>query len=575
MKKNSTDIKNNSFYFDDYFEENYLVTGNSKITNISLNRISIIFYASLCIAFIFTLKLLYYAGFDKKDIYYDPKPLKVLKKRGDIRDRNGVLMARNIDNFVAGVRSSLVKDKKKFLLDLKFIFPEIDSEILMNSLNKKNFFYLDKKLNIEKRLTEDLSEKLWLLKGSMGNNAIELEPRQTRFYPQQKLFSHVLGQIDEDNIGISGIEKFFDKELKSGKIINSSLNLTIDANLQYMIREELIKAYSDFKNVGSAAILINAENGEILSLVSLPDYDLNQRAKISEKDYFNKITLGVYELGSVFKTFTLAAALENNKINSKTVFKNLENKIRCDKYIISEHDKLPEKLSAEEILIRSSNIGAVRIVQKIGVDKYKDFLNSLGLFEKINFQLDEVGTPIPFKWGKCKLVTASYGHGITTTPLQLARAYAILGNGGYEVQPYLLKKKIKKNIKRKKILSAKTSDQINLMLRKVVSLSEGTANFADIDGYEVAGKTGTSVKYNSKAKLNTFVSLFPANRPKYVLLVMLDEPKSAPHLTYFVNGYKVQGIKRNESGWNSVYVTGKIIEKIGPTLAINNLQASR
>ena len=575
MKKNSTDIKNNSFYFDDYFEENYLVTGNSKITNISLNRISIIFYASLCIAFIFTLKLLYYAGFDKKDIYYDPKPLKVLKKRGDIRDRNGVLMARNIDNFVAGVRSSLVKDKKKFLLDLKFIFPEIDSEILMNSLNKKNFFYLDKKLNIEKRLTEDLSKKLWLLKGSMGNNAIELEPRQTRFYPQQKLFSHVLGQIDEDNIGISGIEKFFDKELKSGKIINSSLNLTIDANLQYMIREELIKAYSDFKNVGSAAILINAENGEILSLVSLPDYDLNQRAKISEKDYFNKITLGVYELGSVFKTFTLAAALENNKINSKTVFKNLENKIRCDKYIISEHDKLPEKLSAEEILIRSSNIGAVRIVQKIGVDKYKDFLNSLGLFEKINFQLDEVGTPIPFKWGKCKLVTASYGHGITTTPLQLARAYAILGNGGYEVQPYLLKKKIKKNIKRKKILSAKTSDQINLMLRKVVSLSEGTANFADIDGYEVAGKTGTSVKYNSKAKLNTFVSLFPANRPKYVLLVMLDEPKSAPHLTYFVNGYKVQGIKRNESGWNSVYVTGKIIEKIGPTLAINNLQASR
>ncbi len=575
MKKNKENIKNKSFYFDDYLEENYLITGNSKITKISFNRISIIFYTSLCLVFIFTLKLLYYAGFDKKDIYYDAKPLKILKKRGDIKDRNGVLLARNIDNFVAGVRPALIKDKKKFIFDLKFIFPEIDTKVLIDFLNKKRFFYLDKKLNVEKRLTEELSEKLWLLKGSMGNNAIELEPRQTRFYPQQKLFSHILGQVDEDNMGISGIENFFDKKLKSNQIINSSLNLTIDANLQYIIREELINAYSDFKNIGSAAVLLDVESGEILSLVSLPDYDLNRRSKVNDESYFNKITLGVYELGSVFKTFTLAAALENKEIDPQTIFKDLENKIKCDKFTISEHDKLPKSLSAEEILIRSSNIGAVRIAQMIGVDKYKDFLNSLGLFEKINFQIGEVGTPIPFNWGKCKLATASFGHGITTTPLQLARAYAILGNGGYDVQPYLLKSETKKNIKSKKILSHKTSDEINMMLRKVVSLPEGTANFANIQGYDVAGKTGTSLKYKSKAKLNTFVSLFPANRPKYVLLVMLDEPKPAPHLTYFINGYKVTGIKRNESGWNSVYVAGKIIEKIGPTLAINNLQASK
>jgi len=315
--------------------------------------------------------------------------------------------------------------------------------------------------------------------------------------------------------------------------------------------------------------------------VSLPDYDLNKRNSIEENIYTNKITLGVYELGSVFKTFTVAAALENKVILSNTMFKNLEQSINCDKYTISEHDKLPKNLSVEQILVRSSNIGAVRIVQKTGLKNYKNFLNSLGLLSKINFDLEEVGTPISFKWGKCKLATASYGHGITTTPLQLARAYAILGNGGYKIQPTFLKNR-KRIDKKEQIVSKKTSDEINLILRKAVSLEEGTANFANIEGYQVGGKTGTSLKYKSDQKLNTFVSLFPSSNPKYVLLVMLDEPKPAPNFVYhfppskkFPNGYKYKGEKRNTAGWNTVVVTGKIIEKIGPILAINNLQASK
>ena len=351
--------------------------------------------------------------------------------------------------------------------------------------------------------------------------------------------------------------------------------------MQYLIREELIKAKSNFNNVGSGAILMDVENGEILSLVSLPDYDLNQRVSISDNIYTNKITLGVYELGSVFKTFTIAAGLESKVIKPSTMFNNLKDNLICDKYTITEHDKLPKNLSAEQILIRSSNIGAVRIAQEVGLKKYKDFLNSLELFSRINFELEEVGTPIPFRWGKCKLVTASYGHGVTTTPLQLAKAYAILGNGGYKIQPSILKKDIKFFANREKVVSNKTSKAINLMLRKVVSLEEGTANFADIEGYEVGGKTGTSIKYNSKSKLNTFVSLFPSSNPQYVLLVMLDEPKPAPNFVYefppsekFPNGYKYKGEIRNTSGWNTVVVAGKIIEKIGPILAINNLQAS-
>jgi len=326
---------------------------------------------------------------------------------------------------------------------------------------------------------------------------------------------------------------------------------------------------------------MDIDNGEILSLISLPDYDLNKRILFKDKIYTNKITLGVYELGSVFKTFTIAAGLENKIIDKNTIFSNLESSITCDKYTINEHDKLPNSLSVEQILIRSSNIGAVRIAQRLGVENYKNFLNSLGLLDTINFDLGEIGTPLPFKWGKCKLATASYGHGITTTPLQLAKAYSILGNGGYKIEPTILKNEKKYLAKNEKIISEKTSNIINSILRKVVSKHEGTANFADIKGYEIGGKTGTALKYSSKEKLNTFVSLFPASSPKYVLLVMLDEPKPAPNYVYefppsekFPNGYKYKGERRNTSGWNAVVVTGKIIEKIGPILAINNLQAS-
>ena len=415
----------------------------------------------------------------------------------------------------------------------------------------------------------------------MGNKAFVFDPKPSRIYPQKNLFSHVLGQTDDINEGISGIEKFFEKDLVNKEKINSPLNLTLDSNIQHLIRKELINAQLNFGNIGSAAILMNIKNGNILSLVSLPDYDLNHRISINDNIYANKITLGVYELGSVFKTFTIAAGLESKIINPNTVFKNLENALTCDKYTISEHDKLPKNLSAEQILVRSSNIGAVRIAQEVGVNKYKDFLNSLELFNTINFDLEEVGEPLPFRWGKCKLATSSYGHGITTTPLQLARAYAILGNGGYKIQPSILKNKTKFIEKKDQIISSETSGIINSILRKVVSLDEGTANFADIKGYDIGGKTGTALKYKSKEKLNTFVALFPSSRPKYVLLVMLDEPKSAPNFVYefppsekFPNGYQYKGETRNTSGWNTVVVAGRIIEKIGPILAINNLEAS-
>ena len=392
------------------------------------------------------------------------------------------------------------------------------------------------------------------------------------------MFSHVLGQIDNNNNGVSGIEKFFDYELKKS---NDPLQLTVDSDIQFLIREELLKAKEIFKNLGSAAILMNVNNGDILSLISLPDFDLNKRENIQDLNYTNKITKGVYELGSVFKTFTLAAGFDEGIIEPDTEFKNLEKKLICAGHSIEEYDKkMPSNLTAEQILIRSSNIGAVKIAQQIGIEKFKLFLEKIGTLNKIEFDIEEVGQPLNFSWGKCKLATSSFGHGITTTPLQLAKAYSIITNGGYNIKPTLIKKNLKKSYTKKRILNEEVSNKINPILRKVVSTDEGTAHFADVEGYQVGGKTGTADKARyggySKDKINTFVSIFPISKPKYVLLVLLDEPKPSKEYVYHYRDGRTpyKGNWRNTAGWTSVEITGKIIEKIGPILATKYIEVN-
>ncbi|MDA9178157.1 penicillin-binding protein 2, partial [Candidatus Pelagibacter sp.] len=391
-----------------------------------------------------------------------------------------------------------------------------------------------------------------------------------RVYPQKNLFSHIIGQIDDDNIGISGLEKSLDEKLKNDK---NTVTLTVDKDIQFLIREELIKYNKIFRTKGGAAILMNVNTGEIISLVSLPDFDPNERKNITDLNYINRATKGVYELGSVFKTFTLAAGIHEGVIEPETEFVDLEKSIQCDKNTIREYDKkIPSNLTAEQILIRSGNIGSVRIGQSIGLEKFKNFMNELGLLNSIQFDIEEVGVPVSFKWGKCKLATASYGHGITTTILQLANAYSIIVNGGYKIRPTLIKKNI--NLKKRKILKNDVSKKINPILRKIVTTKEGTASLANIDGYDVGGKTGTAQKSAvggySKNKINTFASIFPISNPKFTLVVMLDEPKTNSEYIYNYrdgSGIKYKGTPFNTAGWTTVEVVGQIIEKIGPILA--------
>ncbi len=563
MKKNNI-TNQKSFYFQDYNHQFIDEIKNSKFA-INQDRIYLLFFIFFCLIFIFAAKIFFISlkDLDSKNYVKNYNFFKPL--RNDILDRNGDPIARNILVYHAAIKPNLINDKKKFILKLKLLYPDLNFKVIKNSLKKNKYFYL------KRNITQEERNKLW----SLGEKGLLFERTQTRIYPQKNLFSHVIGQIDSDNNGISGAEKYFDKNLK--KVDNEPLYLSLDTNLQYLIREELLQSISDFKAKGAASVLMDVGTGEILSLISLPDYNLNIRQDIKDRNFTNKITKGVFELGSIFKTFTIALAMENNLFSPNTVIKNIPDEIKCSKYTISEHDEMPKSLSLKQILIRSSNIGTIKVARKIGENKLRTFLEDLNLLKIINFELDEVGSPQSFLWNECKLETVSYGHGINTTPLQAVAAYASISNGGISVNPTLVKNK-NFNLEKIRIISSKTSKNINSILREVVTSNHGTASLAEVDGYYVGGKTGTANKsingkYTNK-KLTSFISVFPTTDPKYILMVLIDEPRPAPQLVYNYRGKKISGISRNESGWNSVYTTGKIIEKIGPILAINNLQAS-
>jgi len=549
-----------SFFFNDFLET---VQKNKKLNKFKIyeDRLYALFSFFFSLILIFSISIFSISIQESNFQAYKKTNYHSSLLRRDIVDRNGELMARNINSYHAAVKPDLIKNKKNFILNIQLNFPDISIKELKIKLENKKRFYLKKRLLAEEK------NKLW----SLGEKGIIIEPFQSRVYPHGQLYSHILGQIDDDNYGISGIEKYFDRELRNIKKSKEPLALTVDSNIQFLIKMQLKQAMIDFRANAAGSLLMDVKNGEVLSLVSLPDYNLNLRENISDIKYMNQITKGVFELGSVFKTFTVALALENNIFSPETIIRNIPDKIKCSRYTIGDIHDFPESLTVEDILIRSSNIGALMIARQIGEDKLKKFLKNLSLLKPIKFELEEIGKPLKFNWDKCKLETVSYGHGITTTPLQAATAYASITNGGYLVKPTLQFKKKNDNEKKISIISKKTSNQINKILRKVVTDKEGTASFANIFGYDVGGKTGTSKSYTDKNKtINTFISIFPSNDPRYVLLTILDDPKGAPHLTYDYKGQKISNISRTESGWNSVYIAGKIIEKIGPILAINN-----
>ena len=556
IKKNKkTDQR--SFYFEDYLETNKKNKLLKKSNNFQ-DRIYLLFFFFFSLILIFSIKIIH-ISLNKKDVYnLEEQNSKFNVLRRDIVDRNGIIISRNINTFHAAIDPKLVKDKKNFLIKLRLNFPDLP----INEIKKK--LYGKKYFRIKNRIDQTEKDKLWAL----GEKAIKFEPFQARMYTHGNLFSHIIGQVDYDNYGISGIEKYFDKDLKDKKYIDQPLKLTLDSNIQHIINKELDESIKTFNATGAAALLMNANNGEIISLISLPNFNINQRTSIINKKFINKITKGVYELGSIFKTFTIALALEHKLVDVDTVIEDIPKKIKCSIHEITDMKEHPKNLSVEEILVRSSNVGSVVLAKKIGEENYKEFIHKTKLTKNPEIELAEVGVPHQIKWNKCKLETISFGHGITTTPLQATALYSAMSNGGNLVTPSLIKdREIKKSTS---IISKNTSNKLRHILRKVVSSEDGTASLADKDGYYVGGKTGTAESYGkNKNRINTFISIFPTNKPNYTLFVMLENPKINKDLIYNYRGVKTKA-PFNTSGWNSVYVAGKIIEKIGPILAINN-----
>ena len=529
--------------------------------NISFNRVSFIFFVFFVIVLVYSIHLVHLGSRKSKiDVTNNIKqPLNKLF-RADILDRNGRYLVKTVSSIDIGISTKKVIDQKKLLLNLRYIFPNKNYKKIESNLKDKNFFYF------EKRISEEKYEKLMKL----GDKSIQSEERLARIYPEKNLFSHIIGQIDNDNNGISGLEKSLDKRLKN---TNESIKLTVDKDIQFLIRNELIRFNKIFKTKGRASILMDVNNGEIFSLVSLPDFDPNKRQDVSDYNFINRATKGVYEFGSVFKTLTLASAFNEKILEPETEFNDLPKSLTCAGFPIREYDKeIPTDLTVEQILVRSGNIGSVKIGQKVGEEKFKLFLSKLGILKKIEFDIEEVGKPIKFNWGKCPLATASFGHGITTTLLQLVKAYSIIVNGGYAVRPTLIKQINKKE--KIQILDESVSEKILPILRKIVTTKEGTASLANVDGYEIGGKTGTAQKSvagnYSRKKINSFISVFPTSKPKFILAVMLDEPQiNSEYVYHYRDGsnIKYRGTPFNTSGWTTVEVTGQIVEKIGPILA--------
>ena len=534
--------------------------------NIQFNRVAFIFFIFFIIYTIYSIHLIKlgtrYSKVEKTNTTLINEKL----YRADIVDTNGSYLAKTVNSIDIGLKTSDVINQKKLLLSLNLIFPNKDFDEIEKKMEQKKFFYL------EKKVSEENYEKLMKL----GDKSLKPEEKVLRIYPQKNLFSHIIGQIDNDNIGISGLEKSLNELLiKSRKPIK----LTVDKDLQFLIREELIKYQEIFKSKGSASILMDIHNGNILSLVSLPDFDPNERQNLSDVNYINRVTKGTYELGSVFKAFTFASALDEKLIKPETEFLDLPKSINCYGFPIREYDnEIPSDLTAEQIFVRSGNIGSVRIAQKVGPEKFKSFLEKIGVLSDIQFDIEEVAPQKNYNFGKCKLATASFGHGVATTILQLAKGYAVLSNGGYDIKPTLVDNNLEKNTKKKKLLNEGVSEQVVNALRKIVSTEEGTAKFADVENFEIGGKTGTADQPKdgaySEAKINTFASIFPTSNPQYVFIVMLDTPQKAKDYYYKYRHRKGgwKGTLYNTAGWTSVEVAGKIIDKVGPILATKYIE---
>jgi cell division protein FtsI (penicillin-binding protein 3) len=490
----------------------------------------------------------------------------IVAQRADIVDRKGRILATNMDTYSLYVETEHLVDPEFTAQQLAVVFPDLNAEKLTKDFTgNRKFLWIKKTLSPEQvQAVHDI-----------GDPGLRFGPREMRLYPNGKLAAHVLGGssfgregVDAaELIGVAGVEKTFDERLRDPAQSAQPLELSLDLSVQAAVEQVLYGGMKLLNARGAAAILMDVNTGEIVSLASLPDFDPNHRPRppvkgqASDSPLFNRAVQGVYELGSTFKIFAVAQAMELGLVNPTTMV-DTRGPIRWGKFKINDFHNYGAKLPVWEVITKSSNIGTARIAQMIGPERQQEFLTNLGLTKEIPLEMIEAsgGRPLlPPKWSELSTMTISYGHGLSATPLHLAAGYAAIANGGFTVQPTLLKQSVSRHTSR--VMSQATARNALKMLRGVVT--NGTASMGDVAGYPVAGKTGTADKPSANGKYDkdkviaTFASVFPANDPKYVLVVSLDEAEDT-----------TGSEPRRTAGWTAVPIAAEIIGRVAPLLGI-------
>lgn len=492
---------------------------------------------------------------------------RIMSQRADITDRNGMVLATNLLTYSLYAHPHQLVDPRNTIDELMRIFPDLDAERLHADLTgDRKFLWIKKKISPEQmQQVHDI-----------GEPGLLFGPREMRLYPNGHIASHILGGSafgkegvsSAEVLGVAGVEKAFDGWLRDPANEGAPLSLSIDLTAQAAMEEVLASGMNVMNAKGAAGILMEVKSGEILAMASLPDFDPNDRPKPllkgdpSDSPLFNRAVQGQYELGSTFKIFPVAQAIGLGLVNRNTHV-STKTPMKIGKYLINDFHNYGASLSVEDVIVKSSNVGTVRIAQMLGAERQQAFLKALGLFEATPIEMVEAptGKPlVPQRWPAVTSATVSFGHGLAASPLHLAAAYATLANGGRKVTPTLVHGRARQP--GAQVLPADAAQTAISLLRQVVV--RGTARSGEVEGYAVAGKTGTADKprpgggYYAKKVVSTFASVFPADKPAYVLVVSLDEPSMT------LNG----GGESRTAGVTAVPVAAEIIRRLAPLVGL-------
>lgn len=482
--------------------------------------------------------------------------------RPDILDRNGIQLATDIRTVSVFAEPRNILDKDEATELLTAVLPDLNAKELRDKLGtKKGFVWV--KREITPRQQAEVHR--------LGIPGVGFVPENKRVYPNGNVAAHVLGFANVDNIGIAGIEKYIDSQglqdlNGAGFAVQASdlkpVQLSIDMRVQHLLRDELVKGIEKYRAIAAAGAIMDVNTGEMIALVSLPDFDPGNPVDALEKDRINRMNVGVYEMGSTFKALTIAMALDSGKANINSSYSTAGGMMRFGRQVIKEYHGTGRTLTVPEVFVHSSNMGSIKMALSVGVEGHKAFLRKMMQLDRMTTELPESAAPIvPQRWGEINTATIAFGHGLAVAPIQALAAVGALVNGGYLIKPTFLKRSEEEARKDAiRVIKPETSEAMRFIMR--LNGERGSARFADVPGYFVGGKTGTAEKvingrYAKNKNFTTFTAIAPSDKPRYVFLAIYDEPK----------GYAESG-GYSTAAWNAGKTTGKLIERAAPILGM-------